>query len=167
MEAQNSYTYRVAGLEQLRFPYRPFRAPHHTCSEVALRGSFQKGHVWHPGEISLAHGGVLFLDELPEFRRTALEHVMDALQRGSIRLSGPDGTCIQIPARFRLICAMNPCPCGWRGSDARACGCTAEQVQRYLARVPSRFADVCRPVEPAEWAADVKRLLAAEAKETT
>jgi magnesium chelatase family protein len=116
---------------------RPFRSPHHTASEVALAGG---GQVPHPGEVSLAHHGVLFLDELPEFRRHALEVLREPLEEGQITISRCRRT-LCLPARFQLVAAMNPCPCGQRGSPGRACRCTAREARAYLRRLSGPLLD--------------------------
>jgi magnesium chelatase family protein len=116
---------------------RPFRSPHHTASEVALAGG---GPVPRPGEASLAHHGVLFLDELPEFRRRVLEVLRQPLEEGCITISRYRGTA-RLPARFQLVAAMNPCPCGGRGSPSTGCRCTAREVQAYAARVSGPLLD--------------------------
>jgi magnesium chelatase family protein len=116
---------------------RPFRAPHHTASPAALVGG---GDTPMPGEISLAHRGVLFLDELPEFRRDALEALRQPLEEGSVHLQRARGRATY-PARFQLIAAMNPCPCGHRGHPKKECLCTATRIQKYLAKVSGPFLD--------------------------
>jgi magnesium chelatase family protein len=116
---------------------RPFRAPHHTASGVALVGG---GSHPRPGEISLAHRGVLFLDEVAEFDRRVLEVLREPLETGAITISRAARQAA-FPARFQLVAAMNPCPCGQRGDPAAVCGCTAEQVQRYRARLSGPFLD--------------------------
>ncbi len=116
---------------------RPFRSPHHTVSDVALAGG---GSVPHAGEVSLAHHGVLFLDELPEFRRHALEVLRQPLEEGRITISRIRGT-LELPARFQLVGAMNPCPCGQRGAAQRACRCTAREARAYLARLSGPLLD--------------------------
>ena len=129
-----------AGLDAFGFGVRPVRAPHHSATAAALVGS---GSPPRPGEISLAHGGVLFLDELPEFPRHALEALREPLETGRITLSRAARQA-QFPARFQLIAAMNPCPCGWLGAFAatgRACRCTPEAVQRYQARLSGPLLD--------------------------
>ncbi|PAT32348.1 ATP-dependent protease [Vandammella animalimorsus] len=116
---------------------RPVRSPHHTASAVALVGG---GSPPKPGEISLAHQGVLFLDELPEFPRAALEALREPLETGTIHIARA-GRHAQFPARFQLIAAMNPCPCGHWGSTVRACRCTPEQVARYQGRLSGPLLD--------------------------
>lgn len=116
---------------------RPFRAPHHTASAIALVGG---GTNPKPGEISLAHAGVLFLDELPEFSRTVLEVLREPLESGEVRISrARNQACF--PARFQLIAAMNPCPCGYHGSDANRCRCTPDQVKRYRNKISGPLLD--------------------------
>jgi magnesium chelatase family protein len=116
---------------------RPFRSPHHTASAAALAGGGSKPR---PGEISLAHGGVLFLDELPEFNRHSLEILRGPMESGQITLSRALHK-ITYPARFQLVAAMNPCPCGYLGDSERACHCTPEQIQRYRARISGPLLD--------------------------
>lgn len=116
---------------------RPFRAPHHTATPAALAGG---GGRPRPGEISLAHGGVLFLDELAEFSRHCLEVLREPLESGEITLSRARHQTLY-PARFQLVAAMNPCPCGYLGDPERPCRCTPEQVQRYRARISGPLLD--------------------------
>ncbi len=116
---------------------RPFRAPHHTASSVALVGG---GSPPKPGEISLAHQGVLFLDELPEFNRTVLEALREPLESGHITISRASYQS-QFPAKFQLIAAMNPCPCGHLGNTTHSCQCTSEQIQRYQNRISAPLLD--------------------------
>jgi magnesium chelatase family protein len=116
---------------------RPFRAPHHTVSNVALAGG---GSHPRPGEISLAHHGVLFLDELPEFSRHALEVLRQPLEDGVVRISRAQRTAV-FPARFVLIGAMNPCPCGYLGDARRSCRCTPGQIDRYASRLSGPLRD--------------------------
>jgi magnesium chelatase family protein len=119
------------------FRARPFRAPHHTVSDVALAGG---GSVPRPGEISLAHHGVLFLDEMPEFNRRALEVLRQPLEDGLVRVARAQRTTV-FPARFVLIGAMNPCPCGLFGDPRRACRCAPAQVDRYAGRISGPLRD--------------------------
>lgn len=116
---------------------RPFRSPHHTTSEAALVGG---GTIPRPGEVSLAHNGVLFLDEMPEFTRRALESLRQPVEDGSISIARARGRIV-LPALFQLVGARNPCPCGWRGSDARGCVCTPRQVQEYAHRLSGPLLD--------------------------
>lgn len=116
---------------------RPFRAPHHTVSDVALAGG---GSIPRPGEISLAHHGVLFLDEMPEFSRHALEVLRQPLEDGVVRIARAQRTAV-FPARFVLIGAMNPCPCGFLGDPRRPCRCTPLHVARYASRLSGPLRD--------------------------
>ena len=125
-----------AGVGLLRT--RPFRAPHHTISDAGLIGG-GSGSA-RPGEVSLAHQGVLFLDELPEFPRGVLEQLRQPLEEGSVTLARSNGT-LTFPARFMMIGAMNPCPCGFYGDNTRECRCTPGIIQRYLAKVSGPLLD--------------------------
>jgi magnesium chelatase family protein len=116
---------------------RPFRAPHHTISDIALVGG---GQHPRPGEISLAHHGVLFLDEMPEFSRHVLEVLRQPVEEGCVRIARAARTAV-FPARFMLIGAMNPCPCGYLGDPRRACRCAAPQVARYASRLSGPLRD--------------------------
>ncbi len=116
---------------------RPFRAPHHTISSAGLTGG---GTSPRPGEISLAHGGVLFLDEFPEFPRTAIEALRQPVENGSVTISRASGSCT-FPSRFMLVAAMNPCRCGWYGTDNDKCHCTPADVRRYRSRVSGPVLD--------------------------
>ena len=136
---QTSMIHSVAGLiarGQLTRA-RPFRSPHHSASMAALTGG---GHKAKPGEVSLAHNGVLFLDELPEFPRAALEALREPLESGHIRISRA-ARQTEFPARFQLVAAMNPCPCGFLGHPTRACRCTPDQVSRYQAKLSGPLLD--------------------------
>lgn len=116
---------------------RPFRAPHHTASGIALVGG---GAHPKPGEISLAHGGVLFLDELPEYSRKVLDVLREPMESGRIVISRAQQS-IEYPARFQLLAAMNPCPCGYHGDSSGRCHCTQEQVQRYQGQASGPLLD--------------------------
>jgi magnesium chelatase family protein len=116
---------------------RPFRAPHHTISDVALVGG---GTIPRPGEISLAHHGVLFLDEMPEFSRHVLDVLRQPLEEGRITVARAART-VSFPARFVLVAAMNPCPCGYRGDPKRACRCTPQLVAKYRGRLSGPLLD--------------------------
>jgi magnesium chelatase family protein len=126
-----------SGFDARLWKRRPFRAPHHTSSAVALVGG---GSSPQPGEISLAHNGVLFLDELPEFERRVLEVLREPLESGRIVISRASRTA-EFPARFQLLAAMNPCMCGYLSDPSGRCTCTAEQIQRYRARVSGPLLD--------------------------
>ena len=127
------------GMAAALWRQRPLRAPHHSASAVALVGG---GSPPRPGEISLAHGGVLFLDELPEFQRAALEALREPLESGRITISRAARQA-QFPAAFQLVAAMNPCPCGWLGAQlpSRSCRCTPDQVARYQGRLSGPLLD--------------------------
>jgi magnesium chelatase family protein len=116
---------------------RPFRAPHHTISNVALVGG---GLIPRPGEISLAHHGVLFLDEMPEFDRRSLEVLRQPMEEGRVTIARAARTVV-FPARFVLVAAMNPCPCGFLGDERRECRCTPLQVAKYRARLSGPLRD--------------------------
>ena len=154
---------------------RPTRSPHHTATAVALVGG---GTPPRPGEISLAHHGVLFLDELAEVKRSALEALREPLENGHITISRA-ATQARFPARFQLIAAMNPCPCGYLGSSLKACRCTPDQVARYQGKlsgplldridlqveVPTLATDILMHTTPGESTASVRaRCLAANNK---
>jgi len=117
---------------------RPFRSPHHTATTVSLCGGGNK--TVHPGEISLAHGGVLFLDELPEYKRSSLESLRQPLEDGVITISRAGGT-VTYPASFMLCASMNPCPCGNFGSKKRRCVCTPNDIRKYRARISGPLLD--------------------------
>jgi magnesium chelatase family protein len=136
------------GLDIRNWRVRSFRAPHHTASSAALVGGGSKPR---PGEISLAHHGVLFLDELPEFNRNVLEVLREPMESGRIVISRAASQA-EFPARFQLVAAMNPCPCGYHGDRTRNCVCSAEQIGRYRGKVSGPlldridlFVEVARP----------------------
>jgi len=126
-----------AGLDHRKWGQRPFRTPHHSCSSAALAGG---GAHPMPGEISLAHNGVLFLDELPEFGRHTLEILREPIESGCIVIARA-ARHATFPARFQLVAAMNPCPCGLSGDDSGRCMCSGEQIQRYRSRVSGPLLD--------------------------
>ncbi len=127
----------LVGAERPLVRERPFRAPHHTASAAGLMGG---GNPPMPGEVSLAHRGVLFLDELPEFDRRTLESLREVLEGGSLRLARAGYSCV-FPARFQLIAAANPCPCGWYQSGVRDCRCDDAAIARYRQRVSGPLLD--------------------------
>ncbi|HJO36337.1 MAG: YifB family Mg chelatase-like AAA ATPase [Pseudomonadota bacterium] len=126
-----------AGFDPASWAQRPFRCPHHTASAVALVGG---GSPPRPGEISLAHNGVLFLDELPEFDRRVLEVLREPLESGEIHISRAAQQA-SFPARFQLVAAMNPCPCGYHGDASGRCRCTPDQLNRYRNRLSGPLLD--------------------------
>lgn len=139
-EALESATVRSIGgfeVDPERWIQRPFRAPHHSASAVALVGG---GGNPRPGEISLAHNGVLFLDELPEFQRHALEVMREPLESGTIVISRA-ARQTEFPAAFQLVAAMNPCPCGYLGDESGRCYCTPDQIKRYTSRISGPLLD--------------------------
>ena len=130
----------IGGLLSNNTPFitqRPFRDPHHTISDVGLLGG---GSQVKPGEVTYCHNGVLFLDELPEFKRTALEVMRQPLENGSVTISRASGSAT-FPARFMLIAAMNPCPCGFYGSHRNQCSCTSHQVMNYRSKISGPLMD--------------------------
>jgi len=137
LEVAAIHSVSSAGFEAMRWGERPFRSPHHSASGAALVGG---GALPRPGEISLAHHGVLFLDELPEFDRDVLEALREPLESGRVSISRAAHQA-QFPARFQLVAAMNPCPCGHCGDRAGRCRCTPERIARYRGRVSGPLAD--------------------------
>ena len=137
---QTTKIHSVAGLLQARTPLiavRPFRSPHHTISDAGLIGG---GNIPRPGEVSLAHRGVLFLDELPEFKRNVLEVLRQPLEDGQVTIARAT-TSLTYAASFMLAAAMNPCPCGYMTDPQRECACTPGEVQRYLGRISGPLLD--------------------------
>ncbi|WP_079217304.1 YifB family Mg chelatase-like AAA ATPase [Herbaspirillum robiniae] len=126
-----------AGFDAARWKQRPYRAPHHTASAVALVGG---GSTPRPGEVSLAHHGILFLDELPEYSRHVLEVLREPLESGCITISRAARQA-EFPARFQLIAAMNPCPCGYYGDDSGRCRCSPDIIARYQGRISGPLLD--------------------------
>jgi len=137
LEAAAVQSLGQGGFRVERFGTRPFRSPHHTASGIALVGG---GAPPQPGEISLAHHGVLFLDELPEFQRRVLEVLREPLESGAITISRAARQS-DFPARFQLIAAMNPCPCGYLGHHSGKCRCSEQSVERYRARISGPLLD--------------------------
>ncbi len=137
LEAASVSSISQCGLDLKHWKTRSFRAPHHTASAVALVGGGSKPR---PGEISLAHHGVLFLDELPEFSRHVLEVLREPMESGLIVISRA-ARHAEFPARFQLVAAMNPCPCGYAGDPSGQCHCSGEQIQRYRARISGPLLD--------------------------
>ena len=137
LESAAIHSASSAGFDAARWGERPLRAPHHTASRIALVGG---GSPPRPGEISLAHHGVLFMDELPEFGRPVLEALREPLETGVIALAR-GARQARFPARFQLVAAMNPCPCGYLGHPSGRCRCTPDAIARYRARISGPLAD--------------------------
>jgi magnesium chelatase family protein len=137
LEVAAVHSVSTSGFDASRWGERPFRCPHHSASAAALVGG---GNLPRPGEISLAHHGVLFLDELPEFDRGVLEALREPIESGRVAISRA-ARQVQFPARFQLIGAMNPCPCGHCGDRTGRCRCTPERIARYRGRISGPLAD--------------------------
>jgi len=137
LEVAAIHSVSAGGFDTVRWGERPYRSPHHSASVAALVGG---GVLPRPGEISLAHHGVLFLDELPEFDRDALEALREPLECGRVSIARAARQA-QFPARFQLVAAMNPCPCGHCGDRSGRCRCTPERIARYRGRVSGPLAD--------------------------
>lgn len=131
--------YSISGLlkDEGLVKRRPFRSPHHTSSDVALIGG---GRIPKPGEVSLAHHGVLFLDELPEFPRKVLEVLRQPIEDGEVTVSRVNAT-LKYPSKFMFVASMNPCPCGYFGDETHQCTCTQSQIDRYLGKISSPLLD--------------------------
>lgn len=137
---ETTKVFSTAGLLPEKTPLlvtRPFRSPHHTVSDAGLIGG---GQIPRPGEVSLAHNGVLFLDELPEFKKHVLEVLRQPLEDGTVTIARA-ATSLNFPARFMMVAAMNPCPCGFLGDRVRSCSCSPLQVQRYRSRLSGPLLD--------------------------
>lgn len=143
----------LAGAQDPPFSLQaPFRSPHHTSSVAAIAGG---GAIPGPGEISRAHRGVLFMDELPEFRRAVIESLREPLETGCVAIARATRSVV-FPADFQLVAAMNPCPCGWMGHGLKNCSCTPDQVTRYRAKISGPFLDrvdlhISLPAAAADW----------------
>ncbi len=137
IETASLYSVSTLGFDKHNWGRRPFRSPHHTASQIALVGGSK---IPKPGEVSLAHHGILFLDELPEFPRHVLEVLREPLESQEVYIARAAGSA-RFPAAFQLIAAMNPCPCGYYGDAEKACRCTPEQINRYQSRLSGPLLD--------------------------
>ncbi len=170
-EGELSAIYRYAGLEAPKWWERggPFRAPHHTVSEAGMYGKVNEGWIIRPGELSLAHAGVLLLDEAAEFSRRVLELVEHAARDCSVGFSSGPGGFLRLPAAFQMVVATNPCPCGMHGAgrvmrNAPECRCTEERRARYLGRVAKLRALCTVELDAAGLAAELAKLPADDTK---
>jgi len=137
IETARVHSLSNGGIELSRWRQRPFRAPHHSASAAALIG----GGRWPmPGEVSLAHNGVLFLDEMPEFGRSVLDQLREPIETGGVSIARASAKT-WFPARFQLVAAMNPCPCGWAGDRQHRCSCSRERVNAYQAKISGPLLD--------------------------
>ena len=161
-ESTCEFIHRASGLQEQWCETRPLqrphvavlRSPHHTVSERGLCGALIDGWRLAPGEVSLAHGGVLFLDEAAEFPRALLGRIAEVTRRGAVRV-GSAGSCVTVPAEFRLIAATSECPCGLRGRHSDRCRCADAQVHAHLARLePLR--SICRVVPASQWQTELQ-----------
>lgn len=145
-----TYIYRVCGLKNPAIGVPPFRAPHHTVSREAMVGKMVDGFIWRPGEYSLAHGGTLLMDDLPEFSLQVIETLSQPLANGCVSYRGFPSHPLhyEVPARFRLIATTMPCPCGWHGTmrEHKECSCSDDRVERYQARIPKWLRDRCETI---------------------
>ncbi|MDR1572193.1 MAG: YifB family Mg chelatase-like AAA ATPase [Clostridiales Family XIII bacterium] len=174
---ESTAIHSIAGMTERGSPLllrRPFRSPHHTVSSSGMAGG---GRLPKPGEMSLAHNGVLFLDEFPEFHRDVLECMRQPMEDGQVTITRANGS-FTYPSRFMLVCAMNPCKCGWHGHHSGRCACSEESVRRYLGRISGPILDridIFAAVPPVEYdelsggragepSADIRRRVAAARK---
>lgn len=137
LEIAAIYSISRQGFNIAQFNTRPYRSPHHTSSAVSLVGG---GSIPQPGEISLAHHGVLFLDELPEFPRKVIEVLREPIENKKIHIARAMGS-VEFPAQFQMICAMNPCPCGYLTDPEHACRCTPAQIEQYQGKISGPILD--------------------------
>lgn len=142
-ESVDGHAYRLVGESDRTM--RGFRAPHHSCAVIGITGALRM-HRWLPGEASLAHGGILYLDEIPEFSRAAIESLREPLETGRICLSSGRNV-LHVPAEFTLIGSAQPCPCGYLGHPDRVCTCSPGTVRRYQERIPGWLRQRCRVLD--------------------
>lgn len=158
-EAERSIIYRLSGLPVDRWGSLkpPFRAPHHTVSIAGMVGRFERGFNVRPGELSLAHGGTLFLDDLPEFRRNVMDVICRAVKEEHVTHSR-GGCKVQIPSRFRMIASMNECLCGSKRT-LLGCECTDEQKDRYFGRISNSFMEMFEVMRHEDYAPKVTEIV--------